>query len=83
MVSLVLIRMDLGTLTFSLILFLQNLHLTVCLMIASFDTHVYTEARVYSAIPIPKKLMTTSMKELSSVINKIQQRVSLGITRMP
>lgn len=46
-------------------------------MIASFDTQVYTEAIVYNAMPIPRKLMTTSMKELPNVVNKFPKcRVS-------
>lgn len=53
--------------TFSLILFLQNLHLIVCLMMASFDVQVYTCAMVYSAIPMPKKFITVSMNELVKV----------------
>ena len=53
--------------TFSLILFLQNLHLTVCLMIASFDVQVYTCAMVYNATPMPKKFITVSMNELVKV----------------
>ena len=42
-------------------------------MIASFDTQVYSDAIVYNAMPIPKKLMTTSMKELSNVVNQLSE----------
>lgn len=54
-------------LTFSLILFLQYLHLTVCLMTESLDAHPYTSATVYSAIPMPMKLKTLLMKVLKDV----------------
>ena len=57
-------RKERGHLTFSLILFLQYLHLTVCLMTESLEAHPYTSATVYSAIPMPMKLKTLLTKVL-------------------